>query len=78
MSEKKSSGGIGFTGALQVAFIALKLCKVINWSWFWVLSPLWISAVLLFVLIVILAVLERREQKAETERWKEYFKKGHR
>lgn len=78
MSEKKSSGGIGFTGLLQIAFIVLKLCKVINWSWLWVFSPLWISAVLIFVLIVILAVLERRKQKAEAERWKEYFKKGHR
>ena len=40
MSEGNSySGGIGFTGLLTIAFIVLKLTKVINWSWFWVLSP---------------------------------------
>lgn len=35
--------GIGFTIVLTVIFIVLKLCKVITWSWLWVLSPLWTS-----------------------------------
>ena len=34
-----SRGGIGFAGVLQVAFIVLKLCKVIDWSWWYVLLP---------------------------------------
>lgn len=37
------SGGIGFGGLLTVLFIALKLTHVINWSWWWVLAPLWIG-----------------------------------
>lgn len=40
---KLGGGQIGFTGALTLAFIVLKLCGVINWSWVWVLSPMWIS-----------------------------------
>lgn len=28
---------------LCVAFVVLKLCDVITWSWLWVLSPVWIS-----------------------------------
>ena len=56
---KSTGGGIGFVGLLQVAFIVLKLCHVINWSWFWVLSPLWISAagtilIILFIFIIAL------------------------
>lgn len=43
---------IGFIGLLQIAFIILKLCNVITWSWFWVLSPIWIE--FLVVLIVVL------------------------
>lgn len=45
MSEKQvtSSGGIGFAGLLTIVFITLKLTGVIAWSWWWVLSPLWIS-----------------------------------
>jgi hypothetical protein len=38
-----SNGGIGFVGLLTIVFITLKLCGVIDWSWWWVLSPLWIS-----------------------------------
>ena len=39
MSKDKQSGGIGFLGLLTIAFIVLKLCAVIDWSWWWVLSP---------------------------------------
>ena len=43
--DKKNSGGggIGFVGLLTIVFITLKLTHVIAWSWWWVLSPLWIS-----------------------------------
>ena len=37
MENKK--GGIGVLWALTLIFITLKLCKVITWSWWWVLSP---------------------------------------
>lgn len=58
MSDKvivKSSGsGIGFLGALAILFIALKLLNQITWSWWWVLSPIWIPfAIILVVLLVI-------------------------
>lgn len=52
-----SGGGIGFAGALTIVFIVLKLCKVINWSWVWVLSPLWISAALGILLLVIFVII---------------------
>lgn len=38
----QTSGGIGFTGALAILFIGLKLVGAIKWSWLWVLSPIWI------------------------------------
>lgn len=41
-------GGIGLSGLLTVAFVVLKLTGVIAWSWWWVLSPLWIPVVVLF------------------------------
>lgn len=54
MKENKTTvnGGIGFVGLLTIAFIVLKLVGVITWSWVWVLSPLWISAVIYVVIIV--------------------------
>jgi hypothetical protein len=48
-----SSGGIGFFGLLTIVFITLKLCGIITWSWWWVLSPIWGPAVLIILFILI-------------------------
>jgi hypothetical protein len=56
-NTSSSSGGLGFTGALTILFIALKLCHVINWSWWWVLSPIWISFLILFVILAIILIV---------------------
>jgi hypothetical protein len=45
------SGGIGFVGALTLVFIGLKLTGYIAWSWWWVLSPIWISLLIGALLI---------------------------
>jgi predicted permease len=57
MSDNKTqtqTGGIGFFGLLAIVFITLKLTGYIAWSWWWVLSPLWmpLAVVLGFVAIV--------------------------
>lgn len=41
---------------LLIAFIVLKLCHVIEWSWLWVLSPLWIPLALSIIIIAIVAI----------------------
>ena len=59
-NAQSSSGGIGFTGLLTIVFITLKLTHVIDWSWWWVLAPLWIgfaiAAVVVAVMLTVLAV----------------------
>ena len=52
MKATATARGIGFTGVLTVAFIVMKLCGVIKWSWLWVLSPIWISIVLWVLIFV--------------------------
>lgn len=61
MKENKSSGGIGFIGALTVAFVVLKLCHVIAWSWWWVLSPIWVSFSIVLLIAIVLAILDRED-----------------
>ncbi|MFA5387333.1 MAG: hypothetical protein WC322_02965 [Candidatus Paceibacterota bacterium] len=51
--DSTAGGGIGFVGVLTVLFIALKLLDKIDWSWWWVLSPLWISAGLGCLVLVV-------------------------
>lgn len=45
-NSPSSGGGIGFTGMLTILFIGLKLTGYIDWPWWWVLSPIWISLIL--------------------------------
>ena len=52
-----TNGGIGFLGALTILFIALKLTHVINWSWWWVLSPIWIPIAVVLGIIAIIAIM---------------------
>lgn len=56
-SSSSSSGGIGFAGLLTIVFITLKLLNKIDWSWWWVLSPLWIPAALVIAIFVICLVV---------------------
>jgi uncharacterized protein (DUF983 family) len=56
-SSSSSSGGIGFAGLLTIVFITLKLLGYITWSWWWVLSPIWISILLTIAAIVIVAIV---------------------
>ena len=57
MSENRvQSGGIGFAGLLTILFIALKLTNHTNWSWAWVLSPLWVPLAVVLGLLVFLAL----------------------
>ena len=51
-SNNTRSGGISFSGLLTILFIGLKLTNYIDWSWWWVLSPLWIGFVILLVLLL--------------------------
>lgn len=58
MSKESTSTGIGFTGLLTIAFIVLKLTNYIDWSWWWVLSPIWISIVLAILLITLALIFK--------------------
>jgi hypothetical protein len=66
-SSSSTSSGIGVTGALGLLFIGLKLGKVIDWSWWWVLAPFWmpLALVLLGLLIwaLVVAIKQWRESR---------------
>lgn len=57
------SSGIGFMGVLQIVFIVLKLVKVINWSWIWVLSPTWIPFSITVICLLIVWIIYKIEER---------------
>lgn len=55
-NQAQARGGIGFAGLLTILFIGLKLTHYIDWSWWWVLSPLWIPLGLVVLGFIIISV----------------------
>ena len=49
--------GISLEVILFVVFLTLKLTGNIDWSWWWVTSPLWIPIVIVLVFLVIVALI---------------------
>ena len=68
-NSKNSSQGIGIFTLLFLIFLVLKLCNVIDWSWWWVTAPLWGVFALIFgvvfsvFFIVLFASLFRKKKK---------------
>lgn len=60
MSSENNGSGIGFLGVLQIIFIVLKLCNVLQWSWWMVFIPAYIYAGLIIILIVLSIILGQR------------------
>ena len=71
-----SGGGISFCGVLAIVFIVLKLLKVIDWSWLWVLAPIWIPLALyivglgVYLLVVIVGLITRAKNRRRLEQTK--------
>lgn len=62
MANESSNGNISFPVLLTIVFIVLKLIGKISWSWWWVLSPLWIFAaiaLLVFLFDIIIYNLKK-------------------
>ena len=56
-TSNAAASSLSLSTLLTVAFVVLKLCKVIDWSWWWVVSPTLISMGIGIVLLIILAIV---------------------
>jgi hypothetical protein len=57
MANNNTSNGIGFGTVLFLVFLILKLTGNIDWSWWWVTSPLWIPLTLGIIVMGILGLI---------------------
>lgn len=56
MDKKTKKSGMGIVSVLTIAFIILKLSGLIEWSWIWALSPLWISVLIVAIAFAIILI----------------------
>ena len=59
--SNSSSSDIGFLGLLTIVFITLKLTGFINWSWWWVLSPVIIPILLVIFIVIIHLIINSKK-----------------
>ena len=64
---KETSTGLGVPGVLLIVFVVLKLTDTIDWSWFWVLSPIWYVLFLHAMCWIYFQVIDIREQRKKTK-----------
>ncbi len=62
-NTKTTTTGVSLLGVLQIIFIVLKLCGLIDWSWWKVFIPMWIDLgiivgfLLLYLVVLIIAYI---------------------
>ena len=57
MSNERGAS-LSFTTLLAILFIGLKLTNYIDWSWLWVLSPIWIPIIIFIIVSIIIICFE--------------------
>lgn len=64
-NSNNTGGGMGLGTILFLIFLVLKLTNYIDWSWWWVSAPLWITAILYIVIVTIFVMFfdKRRGRK---------------
>lgn len=60
-NQEKTYNGVGFFGLLTILFIGLKLTGYIDWSWFWVLSPIIIPTIIIVLIGLFVAIIYWRD-----------------
>ncbi len=57
IDKKAKREGLGFVSVLTLIFIVLKLTGLIDWSWIWVLSPVWIVGLFFIIVFAIILIV---------------------
>ena len=55
---ENKNGGIGFLGLLMIALIVLKLIGTIDWSWWLILSPIWVPIAICVIALIVVGIFK--------------------
>ena len=67
-NNNSNNNGMSTSTVLTLIFVTLKLCKVIDWSWWWILSPVWITAGIAILALIVIALWEVSDAKENARR----------
>lgn len=55
--SETTSGGLGLGTVLFLIFLVLKLTNTIDWSWWWVTSPIWIPLAFVTIILILIGII---------------------
>lgn len=58
-AKKAKRGSVGLVSTFTLIFIVLKIFHIISWSWIWVVSPIWISALVIAIIFSFILIVGR-------------------
>lgn len=67
-NNNSGSAGLSISGVLTLIFLVLKLIDVIDWSWWWVFSPLLIESGLAVAILVVVGIIRLIGQSRKKRR----------
>lgn len=56
MKDMRDNLGMNIVAVTTLTFIALKLCNIIHWSWWWVFSPVLVCVAVTIALIILFVI----------------------
>ena len=59
-NNSSNHNGVDLPTVLFIVFLILKLTNVIDWSWWWVTSPLWIGALIAIVGLIVFYIFVKK------------------
>ena len=62
-NKNENSLGRGINVLLTIVFVVLKLAGVINWSWLWVICPLWIDVLFTIIVLIVITIIDNITKK---------------
>lgn len=68
MNNSNKGNGLGLCDVLAIVFVILKLVGVIDWSWWWILSPIWIAFIIAITPLVVSVISELIQDKNKKNR----------
>ena len=67
-NNSNNNTGMSASTVLTLIFVTLRLCNVIDWSWWWILSPVWITAGIAILVLIVIAIWELSNSKERARR----------
>jgi len=60
---KNKGKGLSVSTVVLIIFLILKIAKLVTWSWWWILSPIWIPFIIVILYAVFVSIFKTKKRR---------------